>query len=40
LAINAQLEAPGVSPESFKRVYSLIGLDIAATTPEEIAASS
>jgi xanthine dehydrogenase accessory factor len=39
LAVYQQLEAQGVSPESFKRVFAPIGLDIAAATPEEIAVS-
>src|SRR6266568_6639334 len=37
LAVYEQLEAQGVSPESFKRVFAPIGLEIAAATPEEIA---
>ena len=36
LAIYRQLESEGVAPESFKRVYAPIGLDIRAATPEEI----
>ena len=36
LAIYQQLESEGVSPESFKRVFAPIGLDIQAATPEEI----
>jgi xanthine dehydrogenase accessory factor len=39
LAIYQQLESEGVSPESFKRVFAPIGLDIQAATPEEIAVS-
>lgn len=39
LAIYQQLESEGVSPESFKRVFAPIGLDIRAATPEEIAVS-
>ena len=37
LAVYEQLEAQGVSPQSFKRVFAPIGLEIAAATPEEIA---
>ncbi len=37
LAVYEQLEAQGVMPESFKRVFAPIGLEIAAATPEEIA---
>lgn len=36
LAIFQQLEAEGANPESLRRVYAPIGLDIQATTPEEI----
>jgi len=39
LAVFQQLEAQGVSPESFKRVFAPIGLDVGAVTPEEIAIS-
>jgi xanthine dehydrogenase accessory factor len=39
LAIYQQLEAEGVAPESFERVYAPIGLDIQAATPEEIGVS-
>jgi xanthine dehydrogenase accessory factor len=39
LAIYQQLESEGVSPESFKRVFAPIGLDIHAATPEEIGVS-
>jgi xanthine dehydrogenase accessory factor len=39
LAVYEKLEAQGVSPESFKRVFAPIGLQIAAATPEEIAVS-
>jgi xanthine dehydrogenase accessory factor len=39
VAIYQQLESEGVSPESFKRVFAPIGLDIQAATPEEIAVS-
>ena len=39
LAVFGQLKAQGVPPESFKRVFAPIGLDIAAATPEEIAIS-
>lgn len=37
LGIYEQLEAQGVSHESFQRVYAPIGLDIGAVSPEEIA---
>lgn len=37
LAVYEQLEAQGVMPESLKRVFAPIGLEIAAATPEEIA---
>lgn len=39
LAIYQQLESEGVLPESFRRVFAPIGLDIQAATPEEIAVS-
>jgi len=39
LAVYEQLEAQGASPESFKRVFAPIGLNIGAATPEEIAIS-
>jgi len=39
LAIYEQLEAQGVSRESFKRVFAPIGLSIGAATPGEIAVS-
>lgn len=39
LAIYQQLESEGVAPESFKRVFAPIGLDIRAATPEEIGVS-
>ncbi len=39
LAIYEQLEAQGVSPQSFKRVFAPIGLNIGAATPGEIAVS-
>lgn len=39
LAIYQQLEAEGVAPESLKRVYAPVGLDIRAATPEEIGVS-
>jgi len=39
LAVYEQLQAQGVPPESFKRVYAPIGLQIGAATPEEIAVS-
>lgn len=39
LAVYEQLEAQGVSPEGFKRVFAPIGLAISAATPEEIAVS-
>lgn len=39
LAIYRQLESEGVAPESFKRVFAPIGLDIYAATPEEIGVS-
>jgi xanthine dehydrogenase accessory factor len=39
LEVYKQLEAEGVSPESFKRVFAPIGLNIGAVTPEEIAVS-
>ena len=39
LEVYKQLEAQGVSPESFKRVFAPIGLSIGAVTPEEIAVS-
>lgn len=39
LAIYQQLESEGVAPESFKRVFAPIGLDIQAATPEEIGVS-
>jgi xanthine dehydrogenase accessory factor len=38
-AVYQQLEAEGLSRESFQRVFAPIGLDIAAATPEEIAIS-
>ena len=37
LSVYEQLEAQGVAPESLKRVFAPIGLDIGAVTPEEIA---
>jgi xanthine dehydrogenase accessory factor len=37
LTIFQELEKQGVSPEEFQRVYAPIGLDLGATTPEEIA---
>lgn len=37
-ALLSELEEEGIPPESLARVYSPIGLDIAAETPEEIAA--
>ena len=39
LGVYKQLEAQGVPPESFQRVFAPIGLDISAATPEEIAVS-
>jgi len=39
LAVYQELEAQGVAPEAFKRVFAPIGLDIGSTTPEEIAIS-
>ena len=39
LAVYEQLEAQGVQPDSLKRVFAPIGLDIGAATPEEIAIS-
>jgi xanthine dehydrogenase accessory factor len=39
VGVYQQLEAEGISRESFERVYAPIGLNIAATTPEEIAIS-
>ncbi len=39
LAIYQQLEAEGVSPDSLKRVFAPIGLNIQAATPEEIGIS-
>ncbi len=38
-AVYEQLEAQGVSPESFKRVFAPIGLSIGAATPGKIAVS-
>ena len=37
LTIFQQLEAEGVSPESLKRIFAPIGLNIGAAMPEEIA---
>jgi len=39
LTVFHQLEAEGVTRESFKRVFAPIGLEISAATPEEIAIS-
>ena len=39
LAVSQLLEAQAVPPDSLKRLFALIGLDIAAATPEEIAIS-
>jgi xanthine dehydrogenase accessory factor len=39
LTVFEQLEAQGLAPESFKRVFAPIGLDIGSVTPEEIAIS-
>lgn len=39
LSIYQQLESEGVKPDSFKRVFAPIGLDIQAATPEEIGVS-
>ncbi len=39
LTVFQQLEAEGVSRESFKRVFAPIGLEISAAMPEEIAIS-
>jgi len=39
LTIFQQLEAEGVSRESFRRVFAPIGLEISAAMPEEIAIS-
>jgi xanthine dehydrogenase accessory factor len=37
IAVQKELEAEGIAPEKFEQVYSPVGLDIGATTPEEIA---
>ncbi len=39
IAIFRELTAEGIKPELFDRVYSPVGLDIGAITPEEIAVS-
>ena len=37
LTVYRELTAQGVAPERLKCVYAPVGLDIGATTPEEIA---
>ncbi|HUX68668.1 MAG TPA: XdhC/CoxI family protein [Terriglobales bacterium] len=39
IAIVRELTAAGLKPELFDRVYSPVGLDLGAVTPEEIAVS-
>jgi len=39
ITVMRELVAEGLSPELFNRVYSPVGLDIGANTPEEIAVS-
>jgi xanthine dehydrogenase accessory factor len=39
LTIGQELESQGVAHEDLARVFAPIGLDVAATTPEEIAVS-
>jgi xanthine dehydrogenase accessory factor len=39
ISIFRELTAEGLRPELFDRVYSPVGLDIGAITPEEIAVS-
>ncbi len=39
LTVCQELQKQGVSPEKLKRAHAPIGLDIGATTPEEIAVS-
>jgi xanthine dehydrogenase accessory factor len=39
LAIRKELESEGIAPEKFERVHSPVGIDIGASTPEEIAVS-
>jgi xanthine dehydrogenase accessory factor len=39
ITVMRELVAEGLKPELFDRVYSPIGLDIGANTPEEIAVS-
>lgn len=39
LTVYKELQQEGVAPEKLKRVYAPVGLDIGATTPEEIAVS-
>ncbi|MCU1284747.1 MAG: hypothetical protein JWO13_1097 [Acidobacteriales bacterium] len=39
IAVEKELVSEGVSPEKLKRVFSPVGLDISAVTPEEIAIS-
>ena len=37
ITVFKELQAQGVAPEQFERVHAPVGLDIGATTPEEIA---
>jgi xanthine dehydrogenase accessory factor len=37
IAVQKELEAEGIASDKFEQVYSPVGLDIGATTPEEIA---
>jgi xanthine dehydrogenase accessory factor len=39
ITVFRELTREGLSPELFDRVYSPVGLDIGAVTPEEIAVS-
>jgi xanthine dehydrogenase accessory factor len=36
ISVQKELEAEGVQPEALRNVYSPVGLDIGAITPEEI----
>jgi xanthine dehydrogenase accessory factor len=36
ISVQKELEAEGIAPEKLERVYSPVGLDIGAITPEEI----
>jgi xanthine dehydrogenase accessory factor len=37
IAVQKELEAEGIAADKFEQVYSPVGLDIGAATPEEIA---